>query len=112
MTASGEAERAFGAMTAGPAALMTFADLHAAIKAEFAGADPVSLRDLILLRYAAEVALQAGDFAEMAKVHRQIMRKESEVRAALRCQRGDGLGRASSLRARLEQKYAGGGRAS
>jgi hypothetical protein len=42
-------------------ALTNFGEVAEAIEAEFAAADAVSRRDLVLLRYAAEVALQAGD---------------------------------------------------
>lgn len=89
-----------------PAALATFADVASAIQAEFASAPATAVRDLVLARYAAEVALQAGDLAEMGKCQRTAMRIEAGIREALRRQKRDGSG-SSSLRAKLEARYAG-----
>lgn len=96
-----------GASVSRPAPLATFAEVADAIRAEFAGADAVSLRDLVLLRFAAERRFRQAGFEEMAKVHRQIAAKERALRAGLR---GKGEGRAS-LRTRLEERYAAVGRA-
>jgi hypothetical protein len=65
-------------------ASLTFAEVKAAIEADFAGAGPIAVRDLLLLRVAAERALRAGDFREVARVHRQIARAEARLRDGLK----------------------------
>jgi hypothetical protein len=47
------------------------------------------VRDLLLLRVAAEKALRAGDFKEVARVHRQISRAEARLRDGLKARTRD-----------------------
>jgi hypothetical protein len=87
--------------------LTTFSDLADKISQEFEGCDEVALRDLILLRLAQEKAVEAKDFVEMARVHRQIVRKEAFIRSVLARIKAEESGRGVSLRDRLEARYAG-----
>ena len=97
-----------GRATNGRPALVTFADIAAAIQAEYAGIDALSRRDLILLRLAAEKALEARDYVEMARVHRMIAKKETILRVQRVAQQRADAGRSQSLRAKLSQRYAAG----
>lgn len=94
-------------MTSGAREVTSFDDIRASIAAEFAAADPVAVRDLTILRFACESALNANDMAQVARCQRLVMSKEREIRDALRRQKRDGSG--PSLRSRLEARYANAG---
>jgi hypothetical protein len=85
-----------------------FADIFDGLTLEFVGADPARLRDIAVLRFAAEKALAVGNFEDVVRLHNTIERKETRLRTALRLRRVDGAGASASLRDKLSSRYAGG----
>ncbi len=82
-----------------------FADIFDGLVQEF-GADtfPDRLRNIAVLRFAAEKALSVGNFEDVVRLHNTIERKESRLRAILKVKR---LERGSQpLRSQLAGKYA------
>jgi hypothetical protein len=64
-----------------------FADLFDALALEFADADPARIRDIAVLRFAAEKALAVGNFEDVVRLHNTIERKESRLRVMLKAKR-------------------------
>jgi len=61
-----------------------FSDIHFAVAAEFEGADPLKIRDIALLRFAAEKAVAAGQFDDIVRLHNTIERKEKQLQAVVK----------------------------
>ena len=84
-----------------------FAGIFDALALEFADAGPDRIRDIAVLRFAAEKALAVGNFEDVVRLHNTIERKESRLRAALRVKRLErGSQPPEGLRSRLAGKYA------
>jgi hypothetical protein len=85
-----------------------FADIFDALTLEFVDADPARIRDIAILRFAADKALAVGAFEDVVRLHNTIERKESRLRAVMKVKL---LGRGSQppegLRNRLGSKYGG-----
>ena len=64
-----------------------FADIFDALAMEFADADPARIRDIAVLRFAAEKALAVGNFEDVVRLHNTIERKELRLRAILKVKR-------------------------
>ncbi len=75
------------------------------VAGEFAEADPVPLRDICVLRFAAEKALSGGNFEDVVRLHNTIERKESRLRAILKVKRLERGSQPEGLRDRLGSKY-------
>jgi hypothetical protein len=82
---------------------LKFARIYDVLALEFADADPMRLRDLALLRFAAERAVAAGAWEDVVRLHNAIERKEARLRAAMRAVRPS---QPEGLRSRLAGKYA------
>jgi hypothetical protein len=83
-----------------------FADIYDALAFEFADADPTRIRDIAVLRFAAEKALAVGNFEDVVRLHNTIERKESRLRAILKVKRLErGTHSPEGLRSRLAWKY-------
>jgi hypothetical protein len=84
-----------------------FADIFDGLTLEFVDADPARIRDIAVLRFAAEKALDVGNFEDVVRLHNTIERKESRLRALLRVKRLErGSQAPEGLRSRLAGKYA------
>jgi hypothetical protein len=87
-----------------------FADIYDMLALEFADADPARIRDIAVLRFAAEKALDVGNFEDVVRLHNTIERKEARLRVMLKAKRLErGSQPTVGLRARLQGKYTGGG---
>ena len=65
-----------------------FADIFdGLVGSEFAEADPARIRDIAVLRFAAEKALAVGNFEDVVRLHNTIERRESRLRAILKVKR-------------------------
>jgi hypothetical protein len=64
-----------------------FSRIYDALAVEFAGADPARIRDIAVLRFAAEKALAVGNFEDVVRLHNTIERKEMRLRAMLKAKR-------------------------
>jgi hypothetical protein len=64
-----------------------FADIFDALALEFADADPARIRDIAILRFAAEKALAVGNFEDVVRLHNTVERKETRLRAMLKAKR-------------------------
>jgi hypothetical protein len=74
---------------------------------EFADAGPARIRDIAVLRFAAEKALDVGNFEDVVRLHNTVERKESRLRVMLKAKRLErGTQAPEGLRARLAGKYA------
>jgi hypothetical protein len=83
-----------------------FADIFDGLVQEFADADPARIRDIAVLRFAAEKALSVGNFEDVVRLHNTIERKESRLRAILKVKRLErGTQSPEGLRDRLGSKY-------
>jgi hypothetical protein len=83
-----------------------FADIFDALAMEFVDADPPRIRDVAILRFAAEKALAVGNFEDVVRLHNTIERKESRLRALLKVKRLErGTQPAAGLRSKLAGKY-------
>ena len=51
---------------------------------EVSGPDPVRIRDIAVLRFAAEKTVAAGQFEEVVRLHNVIERKEKQLRTVKR----------------------------
>jgi hypothetical protein len=61
-----------------------FASAYDAVALEFPAADPLRIRDVALLRFAAEKAVAVGAWEDVVRLHNLIARKEAPLRAAMR----------------------------
>jgi hypothetical protein len=87
-----------------------FADIYDTVAFEFADADTVRIRDIAVLRFAAEKALAVGNFEDVVRLHNTIERKESRLRAILKVKRLErGTQSPEGLRSKLSSRYAKGG---
>jgi hypothetical protein len=64
-----------------------FAAIFDMLALEFAHADPARIRDIAVLRFAAEKALEVGNFEDVVRLHNTIERKETRLRAMLKAKR-------------------------
>jgi hypothetical protein len=64
-----------------------FAAIFDTLVLEFGDAGPDRIRDIAVLRFAAEKALDVGNFEDVVRLHNTIERKESRLRAMLRVKR-------------------------
>jgi hypothetical protein len=84
-----------------------FADIYDTLTLEFADAGPDRIRDIAVLRFAAEKALSVGNFEDVVRLHNTIERKESRLRAIMKVKRLErGSQPPEGLRSRLAGKYA------
>ncbi len=79
-----------------------FADLYEVVALEFVGVDPLKVRDIALLKFAAERAVTAGAWEDVVRLHNLIARKESSLKAAMRAVR---TAQPEGLRGRLAGRY-------
>jgi hypothetical protein len=83
-----------------------FADIYDQLAKEFVYGDPARIRDIAVLRFAAERALAVGDFNDIVRLHNTIERKETRLRASLKARQ---LERAAEshdgLRSKLSSRY-------
>jgi hypothetical protein len=87
-----------------------FASIFDMLALEFAEADPARIRDIAVLRFAAERALDVGNFEDVVRLHNTIERKEARLRVMLKAKRLErGSQPLEGLRARLQAKSPGGG---
>jgi hypothetical protein len=87
-----------------------FADIFEALTLEFVDADQARIRDIAVLRFAAEKALAVGNFEDVVRLHNTIERKESRLRVLLKAGRLErGAQPPEGLRSRLGSKYGGKG---
>jgi hypothetical protein len=84
-----------------------FADIFDALTLEFVGANPAPIRDIAVLRFAAEKALAVGNFEDVVRLHNTIERKESRLRTILKVKRLErGSEPPEGLRGKLSARYA------
>jgi hypothetical protein len=87
-----------------------FADIFDGLAQEFADLDPAHIRDIAILRFAAEKALSVGNFEDVVRLHNTIERKESRLRTILKAKRLErGTQSPEGLRSKLSSRYAKGG---
>ena len=84
-----------------------FADIFDGLVQEFADADPARIRDIAILRFAAEKALAVGNFEDVVRLHNTIERKELRLRTILKVKRLErGSQPTAGLRGKLSLRYA------
>ncbi len=81
-----------------------FADCFDQLAIEFPDSSPLKLREVAVLRFAAEKAVAVGAWEDVVRLHNLAMRKEAPLRAAMRAVRG-ALGQSHGLKDRLAGKY-------
>ena len=88
-----------------------FADCFDQLAIEFPEASPLKLREVAILKFAAEKAVASGAYEDVVRLHNLAARKEAPLRAAMRVACGGRLssvGRSpEGLRSRLGSKYGG-----
>jgi hypothetical protein len=65
-----------------------FADCYDLLAVEFPDADPLKLREVAVLKFAAEKAVASGAWEDVVRLHNLAARKEAPLRAAMRAVRG------------------------
>jgi hypothetical protein len=70
-----------------------FSAIFDMLAVEFVDADPARIRDIAVLRFAAEKALAVGNFEDVVRLHNTVERKETRLRAMLKAKRLAGQGR-------------------
>jgi hypothetical protein len=83
-----------------------FTDCYDAVRVEFPDANPLKLREIAVLKFAAEKAVASGAWEDVVRLHNLAARKEAPLRAAMRAVKAEQP--AVGLRARLQGKYGGG----
>ncbi len=84
-----------------------FADIYDRLAVEFPVADPAHIRDVAVLRFAAEKALEIGNFEDVVRLHNTIERKEGRLRAILKVKRlQKGTQSPEGLRGKLSLRYS------
>jgi hypothetical protein len=84
-----------------------FAAIFDMLALEFADADPARIRDIAVLRFAAEKALDVGNFEDVVRLHNTIERKEARLRVMLKAKRLErGSQPPEGLRSKLAGRYA------
>jgi len=84
-----------------------FADIFDALTLEFPDAGPERIRDIAVLRFAAEKALDVGAFEDVVRLHNTIGRKESRLRVILKVKRLERGSQPEGLRSKLSTRYRG-----
>jgi hypothetical protein len=79
-----------------------FADCFDNASIEFPDAEPLKVREIALLKFAAEKAVASGAWEDVVRLHNLAARKEAPLRAAKRAIRDKG----SDLSAYLRSKVA------
>jgi hypothetical protein len=83
-----------------------FADIFDGLTQEFLDAEPTRVRDIAILRFAAEKALAVGNFEDVVRLHNTIERKESRLRVLLKAKRLErGTQHPEGLRSKLAGRY-------
>ncbi len=86
---------------------LRFSAIFDALTLEFADASPDRIRDIAVLRFAAEKALAVGNFEDVVRLHNTIERKELRLRAILKVKRLEqGSQPPEGLRGKLSLRYA------
>jgi hypothetical protein len=65
-----------------------FADCYDILAVEFPDADPLKVREVAVLKFAAEKAVASGAWEDVVRLHNLAARKEAPLRAAKRAVRG------------------------